>query len=335
MLAKKIRSMIKIQTLEELQTFTAKNVKTTIATFEHYAQEGAKLKPIEKIFGNYVLDNSLVHFPAKRGSGKSLLCLQLCLAITHRYSEFIGEPITKHGKCIFFDFEMSPWITQRRAFQLKKHAPIYLQEFSDDLIIYNTRNSFIEDFDQINRLIYENKPILIVIDNLRNCIKNANTNSGQEMGNFFGILNGLKQIHKFSVIIVDHLRKHTDNIVNGSSDLQSGSGIKSDLSDADFLLRNSSIDKDLRLMKRIKSRMTEESDKVKLIKLNPATLWFELIEEDVNEADHIGISQIQDKEELKDRAFDMHEKGMTLEEIAKILNKSKSTIHRYINQKKQ
>ena len=68
--------MIKIQTLEELQAFIAKNVKTSIATFEHYAQEGAKLKPIEKIFGNYVLDNAMVHFPAKRGSGKSKLSLE-------------------------------------------------------------------------------------------------------------------------------------------------------------------------------------------------------------------------------------------------------------------
>jgi len=325
--------MIKIQTLEELQAFIAKNVKTSIATFEHYAQQGSKLKPIAKLFGHFVLDRALVYLPSRRGSGKSLLCLQICLAITHRYKAFIGEEITKHGKCIYFDFEMSEFINQRRAYQLKKYAPIYLQEFADDLIIYNTRKSFIEDFDQINRLINENEPVLIVIDNLRNALKNANTNSGNDMGNFFGILNGLKQIHNFSIIIVDHTRKHIDHMKT-NSDMQSGSGVKTDLCDADFLLRNSSMDKDLRLMKRIKSRMIEESDKTKLIKLNPETLWFELVDEDVNEADHIGISEIQDKEELKDRAIDMHEKGMTLEEIAKILNKSKSTIHRYINNKK-
>jgi len=333
MLAVKIHSMIKILTLEELQAFVAKNVKTSIATFEHYAQQGALLKPIDKLFGNFILDNSLILFPARRGSGKSLLILQICLAVTHRFNDFIGEEISKHGKCIYIDFEMSEFITQRRAFQLKKYAPIYHQEFADDLIIYNTRNSFIDDFDQINRLIYENKPILLVIDNLRNALKNANTNSGNDMGNFFGILNGLKQIHKFTVIIIDHTRKHTDHLLT-TSDLQLGSGTKTDLCDSDFILRNSNLGKDLRLLKRIKSRMIEESDKTKLIRLNPETLWFELVDEDVNEADHIGIAQIQDKDELKDRAFDMHEKGMTLEEIAKVTNKSKSTIHRYINQKK-
>ena len=103
--------MLKVNTLEELQAYIAKNVKTTIATFEHYAQEGAKLKPIDKLFGHFVLDQSLTYLPSRRGSGKSLLCLQICLAITHRYKEFIGEEITKHGKCLYLEFEMAEFIT--------------------------------------------------------------------------------------------------------------------------------------------------------------------------------------------------------------------------------
>lgn len=325
--------MSNIKNLEDLQVFLSNNIKTNISTFEYHANEGANLKPLEKIFGNYVLDNSLVHFPAKRGCGKSLLCLQLCLAISHHHESFLGEQIQKYGKTIYFDFEMSDTIIQRRSFLLRHYAQIYHEKYADDVIIYNTRNSFIDDFDQINRLIFENKPVLIIIDNLRNAIKNANTNSATEMGNFFGILNGLKQIHSFSVIIVDHFRKHTSNL-KSDSDLQSGSGVKTDLSDGDFILRNSCQNKEWRLLKRIKSRLVEESDATKLIRLNPQTLWFELIDENVNEADHIGISEIKDKDELKDMATDLHEKGMTLEDIAKITGKSKSTIHRYTNQKK-
>jgi hypothetical protein len=325
--------MTNVKSLDELQKFIAKNYVANAATFEFYAQRGALLPPLTQLFGNYILEGALVHFPARRGCGKSLLCLQLSLAISHRYEQYLGEPIKKHGVCIYLDFEMSEQITQRRAYQLKKFAPIYKQQFADDLIIYNTRKSFMEDFSTINRLIAENKPVLVVIDNLRNALHNINTNSATEMANFFSILNALKEIYKFAIIIVDHFKKHTNNL-RTASDLQSGSGVKTDLSDGDFVLRSSCQNKNWRLLKRIKSRLTEESDSTKLIAFNPQTLWFDLVSEDVNEAEHIGLSEIQDKEELKDNALDMYEKGSTLEEIGRAIHKSKSTVHRYITGKK-
>lgn len=324
--------MTNIKTLEELQKFISESHNYTIATFQNYAERGAKLKPIEKLWGNYVLSNSLTHFPSKRGSGKSLLCMQLCLSITQGYPEFLNEKIEKHGVCLYLDFEMSEQITQRRAYQLQKFAPNYNRKKGDDFIIYNSRKSFIEDFEIINRLICENKPILVVIDNLRNALKSVNTNSAIEMANFFSILNALKELYGFAIIIIDHLKKHT-NSMRTDSDLQSGSGVKTDLSDADFILRNSCQQKDLRILKRIKSRLVEEDHSTKLIRLNPKTLWFELVAENVNEAEHIGLPDIQDKEELKDVAFDMYSKGNTLEQIADAMGKSKSTIQRYIKER--
>ena len=325
--------MTNVKSLDELQKFISKNYVANAATFEYYAQRGALLPPLTQLFGNYILEGALVHFPARRGCGKSLLCLQLGLAISHRYEQYLGEPIKKHGVCIYLDFEMSEQITQRRAYQLKKFAPVYKPQFADDLIIYNTRKSFMEDFSTINRLIAENKPVLVVIDNLRNALHNINTNSATEMANFFSILNALKEIYKFAIIIVDHFKKHTNNL-RTDSDLQSGSGVKTDLSDGDFVLRSSCQNKNWRLLKRIKSRLTEESDSTKLIAFNPQTLWFDLVSEDVNEAEHIGLSEIQDKEELKDIALDMYEKGSTLEQIGRAIHKGKSPVHRYITGKK-
>jgi hypothetical protein len=46
-----------------------------------------------------------------------------------------------------------------------------------------------------------------------------------------------------------------------------------------------------------------------------------LLKRRVNEAEHIGLSEIQDKAELIDIAFDMHEKGSTWDEIARALHK--------------
>lgn len=320
--------MTNIKTLDELQQFISQNYTSTAKTFQCYAELGAKLQPLKKLFGNYILDGALIHFPAKRGSGKSLLCMQICLAISHHYDEFLGEKIEKHGTTLYLDFEMSETITQRRAFMLKKSATIYRNEYADDFVIFNSRKSFIDEFTIINGLLYQIKPVLIVVDNLRNALRNVNTNSAADMANFFSILNALKEIHNFSIVIIDHFKKHTNNL-KSDSDLQSGSGVKTDLSDADFLLRNSNQHKDWRLMKRIKSRLVEESHTTKLIALNPQTLWFELISDDVNEYEHIGLSQIQDKEEQKDIAMKLKDEGKSLEEIAQILGKGKTTIHRW------
>jgi RecA-family ATPase len=325
--------MAKIKNLEELQKFIVQNKQSNAATFERYAEDGKKLAPLRQLFGNYIVEGALIHFPARRGCGKSLFCLQLCLAITHRYDHFLGEAIKKHGSTLYLDFEMSEQVTQRRAYQLKKNAPVYSAKFADEVIIYNSRKSFVEDFDTIMQAISQTSPVLVVIDNLRNALHNVNTNSATEMANFFSILSALKEIYGFAIIIVDHFKKHTNNL-RTDSDLQSGSGVKTDLSDGDFILRNSCQNKNWRLLKRIKSRLTEESDTTKLISFNPQTLWFELVKEDVNEAEHIGLGEIQDKEELKDIAIDMYEKGSTLEEIARTIHKSKSTVHRYITEKK-
>ncbi len=320
--------MAKINTLEELQSFISKKYIVKANTFERLAEDGEKLPPLIKIWGNYIIDGALVHFPSRRGSGKSLLSLQLCIAISQNYKKFLGEVIEKPGICIYLDYEMGIEVIQRRAAQLKKNAPNYNPVLGDKLIIYNSRKSFVEDFEIINSLIAENKPILVVVDNLRNALRNVNTNSAPDMANFFSILNGLKEMYKFSIIIVDHFKKNTDGL-KSNSDLQSGSGVKSDLSDSDILLRNSCQDKNWRLLKRVKSRLIEESDTTKLISLNPDTLWFELVQDDVLESEHIGVSEIEDKEQLKDMANQLKAEGKSLEEIGKILNKGKTTIFRW------
>lgn len=318
-----------IHGLEELHRWMAKNRPSTAKTFEYYAQQGAKLPPLKPLFGDFVPEGALVHFPSRRGCGKSLFCLQLCLAVTHRHESFLGEPVKKHGSSLYLDFEMGEHITQRRAFILKKYAPLYRDKYADDLVIYNTRKSFTDDFSTINDAIQQTRPVLLVIDNLRNALHSANINNGADMASFFSVLNALKEIHGFAIIIVDHFKKHTSNL-RTDSDLQSGSGVKTDLSDADFVLRQSSQDKQWRLLRRVKSRLAEESDQAKLVRLNPETLWFELVEEAVNEAEHIGLPDIQDKEELKDLAQALRAQGKSYQEIAQALSKPKTTIYRWL-----
>ncbi|WP_114789047.1 hypothetical protein U0035_05585 [Niabella yanshanensis] len=76
------------------------------------------------------------------------------------------------------------------------------------------------------------------------------------------------------------------------SDLQKRSGVKTDISDGDFFLRKSVQDKNLRILKRGKFRHFEEAEGPELLLLNPQTKWFDLMGEQVNEAELIGLPQI-------------------------------------------
>ena len=324
--------MSKIITLDDLSKIISNRQKHSAYTLGFLIENGESLPELKKIWGSHIFENSLIHFPSLRGSGKSLLMLQICSAVSSKQKEFLGESIELPGKTLYIDFEMPEAFIKRRAAKLSKNAPFPIKQFAEEIFVISTRQSFEAEFPTIIDFIAQESPVLVVIDNLRTALKNANSNSSIDMANFFSILGAIREIYNCAIVVIDHLRKGSRH-QKSDSDMQSGSGTKTDLSDGDFLLRHSCQDKDLRLIKRIKSRMFEESDETKLVKLNRETLWFELVESSVNEAEHIGISLITDKDELLDIAKEMRNQGKSLQQIASALSKPKSTIHRWLDGK--
>lgn len=325
--------MSKIKTLEEICKKISTGQKNGAYTLRYFVQEGENLPPIKRIWGNYIFENSLIHFPSIRGSAKSLLMYQICMAVSANRKEFLGEAIELNGKTAFLDFEMPHSFIKRRSAKLFKNRPFELKGYLNEMLVYSTRQSFEAAYDTIIQLITQEKPVLVVIDNLRTALKNANTNSAIDMANFFSVLGSIRELYNCAIVIIDHVRKGTRN-QKTDSDTQSGSGAKTDLSDGDFQIRHSCQDKQLRLIKRLKSRMFEEADETKLVRLNPETLWFELVEMDCSEAEHIGLSTIEEKDELLDIAKDLHLQGKSYQEIATALSKPKSTIYRWLEPKK-
>jgi hypothetical protein len=318
--------------LNDLSKFISKNEESHAYDLQYLIETGDTMPELKKIWGSHIFENSLIHFPSLRGSGKSMLMLQICVAVSSKQKEFLGEPIEVSGKTLYIDFEMPEAFIKRRAAKLAKDPPFPIKRFSRNVIFLITRQSFEAEYSTIITIIKQESPVLVVIDNLRTAIKNANSNSSIDMANFFSILGAIREKYNCAIVVIDHLRKGSRH-QKSDSDMQSGSGTKTDLSDGDFLLRHSCQDKDLRLIKRIKSRMFEESEETKLVKLNRETLWFEFVEKSVNEAEHIGISLISDKDELIDIAKDMRDQGKSLQEIASALSKPKSTIHRWVGEK--
>ena len=320
--------MAKILTLEEMTKWISEQRHDNLYTFGFLMEAGRNLPPIKKIWGNYIFENGLSHFPSLRGSGKSLFMLQICAAVSSGVNEFLGEKIELTGKTLYVDFEMPDDFIKRRAAELGVKPSFQLSNFIEHFLVLCTRNSFEKEFPTIVNILNEHQPILMVIDNLKSALKNSDTKSSIDMGNFFSILGGIRERFNCAIVVVDHFRKGTKN-QKTDSDLQSGSGTKTDLSDGDFFLRRSDQGDNLRIMKRMKSRMFEESDVTKLVRLNPETLWFDLVDNSVNEFEHIAIGSITDQNELLDLAIELRSQGKSFQQIGAVLTRSKSTISRW------
>lgn len=302
--------------------------RPSLKSIRRLAYEGKDLQDPKLLFGKYIPEKCLIHFPSPRGVGKSWFCMQLCIAVAGEWSEFLGEKINLHGNTLYINNELSEAVIQRRAKKLVDHLP---KEVSKNFkpMVYTSRNNLAEDLPILVQILEKLKPVLVIIDNLRMAFTGTDTNNNKDITQLMFMLLAFCDSSKASVVITDHFRKHTTSLLS-ESDLQTGSGIKTDLSDGDFFLRKSARDKRLLLLKRGKSRHFEEEEFAKLLRLNTQSLWFEMVEEKVNEAEHIGIKAIRDKDEQKDIARSLREQGHSYENIARILGKGKATIFRWL-----
>nr|WP_321454185.1 AAA family ATPase [uncultured Carboxylicivirga sp.] len=305
---------------------------SSLKTAEELAKEGANLEPLKCIWGEYILENSLIHHPSERGTGKTLLGLEICLAVSSGWKSFCGESIDLHGNALFLNYELNEDVIKRRMDRLFKNSPNELNQKKYKTRVFTSRHSFFEELPEINSLMHELQPVVVFVDNYKLAFKESDGNSNKEVAQAINQILALRDCHQCSIVIIDHTKKNTRS-QSTESDLQSGAGSKSDLSDGDYFLRKSSKNESLRILKRSKSRNCPDQNGAKLLKLNPETLWFEMEAESVDESAHLGNGINMTANEKKEMAFEMYEKGMTMELIATRFGVAKSTVSRWISGK--
>lgn len=307
--------------------------KSSLKSLELLAKEGALIPPLKKLMGYYILENTAVLLAAERGVGKSWFGIQLCAAIASERKEFLGETIEMNGNTLFINFELDESVFMRRAHKLLASKSFNFDRF--ECKVYTTRKGIEEELEAIKNISKKLNPVLIVLDNFRVAFISSDTNSNRDIAKAMQKILELRDELQVAVLVVDHTRKHTKNLLT-DSDLQAGSGVKSDLLDSDIFIRRSNQNKNLRILKRVKSRHSEEADGAKLIRLNPETLWFEFIEDNIDESDHIGIevkvsrNTVEDDEKIEIK--NLHQQGFSQRQIASKLKRSVSTVNRYLNE---
>jgi hypothetical protein len=301
----------------------------TIKSFKQLAEEGKNLKPLKKLFGNYILEKSTTLFPSERGVGKSYLMMQLALSIAGESEEFLGESIELHGNVLYINLEMDNDLVSRRIADLitEKDWPC---NYSADCL--TSRKGIKAIYQEILEYCHKNKPILIIVDNLRTAFNGSDNERNSEMTSMLSFLNELKDQVKTAFVIVHHNKKGTSNQLT-NSDMQSGAGALTDLVDADFFLRRSAVSNDFRLLVRKKSRNCEEQDGAKVIAKKENSLWFELIEDNVDERLHVNEMNFVDKQVRFQKIIELKNNGTNNAQIGREVGLSRSQIKRIIDSK--
>lgn len=301
---------------------------TKFLTFSEMAKEGETLAPLKKVFGNFILEKSLTLFPSERGVGKTLFAMQLAVSISNGHQNFLGEDLEVIGNVLYVNLELGEHTMKRRLGDLYKKIDkgseydTYCITSKQDL---PTLKADIVDFCATH------KPVLIIIDNLRTAFNGKDNEKNKEMASTIIELNQLKDQIGGAILLIHHTKKGTGSQIT-NSDMQSGAGAVSDLVDADFFLRRSGHNKNYRLLKRIKSRECEEQEGAKLIQLNPDNMWFEHIEDGVDESSHIFYVPRQNQEALKAKALELRENGIDNNaEIGRQLGVDRSTVKRWLD----
>ncbi len=306
--------------------FTWNNDDRVTQDFDEMAAQGKTLPPILKVWGNYILQRGLFHFISERGVGKTLVSMNLCLAVAKGMKEFCTEAIEINGNTLYINLEMEHEFMKRRMNSLFRQVS---QNFTGPYraIMHSSNNNFATEKSFINELIQRYKPVLIVIDNYKFAFREFDPNKSNVAMQIMSELRRLTREFSIAIVVVDHTRKHTRSLKT-ESDLQSGSGSKSDAFDGDFFIRKSSKDTQWRILKRDKSRMVEDQRMAKLIRLNPDTLWFETQEEEVDEMDHLTGDMLSGRDEAFDLAKVMKENNATMEQIKAATGIPISTLYR-------
>ena len=253
--------------------------------------------------------------------GKSILAMQ------------IAADIAKEQRVLYFDFELS-----EKQFQLRytdENGKLY--HFPDKLfrvtINPDLLGSLSVPFEEavmgsIEKAAISTESKVLVIDNIS--ILCMQTEKGEDAAALVRRLRELRAKHGFSILIIAHTPKRNMYNPITQNDL-AGSKKLFNFIDSCFAVGKSVVGSNIRYVKQIKVRNSEErhgTDNVQVYsidKIGPLLCFVYL--ESSPESMHLRIA---DKDELAGEVLRLSSEGKSMREIASMTGKSKSTVHRII-----
>ncbi len=299
--------------------------------------EQAKTRPIPKmLFSEFWFEGELCILFADTNLGKSILAVQIGNSISR------GEPIrgfkleTAKQPILYFDFELSDkQFENRYSIKFERHYDwdknFLRSEIDTDCEI--PENQTFEDYLNLSleRSIIETGAKVLIIDNIT--YLKSETEKAKDALPLMKHLKALKNKYELSILALAHTPKRDLSKPITRNDLQ-GSKMLINFCDSSFSIGESHSDKNLRYLKQIKQRNTEQiydAENVCVCQIDkPGNfLLFEFMNFG-KEWDHLKQHTEKDKEKLNEQVTELNKHGRSLREIGAELGISHMKVQRII-----
>lgn len=293
-----------------------------IRSANKWLEEASTHQVPKMLFGKFWYEGELCILFADSNLGKSILAVQIANSINRGTAiepfEFEAEP----QPVLYYDFELTS--KQLEARYSREFADHYV--FRDDLYRGQLNDMELpEGFSNFNqylnyaleRSIVQTKAKVIVIDNIT--YLGTENEQAKDALPLMKHLKALKNKYDLSILVLAHTPKRDMSLAITRNDLQ-GSKMLMNFCDSSFAIGESQADNNLRYLKQIKQRNTEQvygADNVCICTINKPHnfLQYQFVSYG-KEWEHLRKQQTdQFDESLINRAVELKALGLTLREI--------------------
>jgi len=308
----------------------------TVKTASRWIEQ-AKTRSIPKmLFGEFWFESELCILFADTNLGKSILAVQISNSIS-RGEQIEGFKLeAKKQPILYFDFELSDkQFENRYSIKYEQHYNWdnnFLRiEIDPDAEI--PKNQTFEDYlnDSLERTIIDTGAKILIIDNLT--YLKSETEKAKDALPLMKHLKALKNKYGLSILALAHTPKRDLSKPITRNDLQ-GSKMLINFCDSSFSIGESHSDKNLRYLKQIKQRNTEQiydAENVCICQIyKPSNfLLFEFLNFG-KEWEHLKQHTEKDRENTIDKVKELSQQGKSQRVISTELGISLGAVNKYL-----
>lgn len=188
----------------EAQRERAKNEVSIVDGLTVYRAPVAEYKCII----DKILYHGLTIFAGRPKVGKSWLTLQMALSVAHGTRFLGGLDVMSPGRVVYVALEESQARTAGRMRKLQSSEDVLLQNIS---MVYSLKPLSAGGFEQLNELLENQKPNLVIIDTFLALVgggsDKSKANSMRSEYAEIAMIKTLAEKHETGIVLVHHLRK--------------------------------------------------------------------------------------------------------------------------------
>ena len=299
----------------------------SVKTANRSVEDALKMPDPVDLYHGLLNEGEVACLFADSNAGKSIFAVQM------------GDYISRFRKVLYVDCELS-----EKQFQLRytnremgyRHVfpdNFYRAEIDPERIgVQHYEEAIIQD---IEFAAVQTGAGIVIIDNLTYLCNSSE--KGDVAGLFMMKLMALKKKHSLTLLIISHTPKRNLSNPITQNDL-AGSKKLYNFFDNVFAIGQSAQDKRIKFVKQVKVRASEylyDSDNVIVYEITNDDGYVRFLHKGYGkESEHLKDKSEEDESQVRSYILTCHREGKSVREIADLVNRSKTSVHRIITREK-